>query len=211
MRLSDERYRRDLRRLHVAWRMVRLGARTPTIIRWTSLSKYNVRKLRTEYGGTAVPREGLFGRTPFRIEFFHKTAKLRWEAALLAGLLHVYEALPRGPAKVEELPDLSRGERVCTAYEQFRVLCPTAGISFDRAITLLSELVRGELIRLTACVSCGELVVHDCLAIHHPRCASCWHEANAGLRPYREGSQTPLSAIQPDKDTHDIYHQQTLF
>ena len=43
MRISDERYRRELRRLTVAWKMILLRDRTPTIMRWTCLSKYNVR------------------------------------------------------------------------------------------------------------------------------------------------------------------------
>src|SRR5688500_6607016 len=87
VRISDERYRRDLRRLRLAWRMVLLGARTPTIMRWTALSKYNIRKLRNDYAEDSAPREGLKGKTPFRVEFFCKSATLRGETPMLAGFL----------------------------------------------------------------------------------------------------------------------------
>jgi hypothetical protein len=211
VRISDERYRRDLRRLQVAWRMVLLGARTPTIMRWTALSKYNIRKLRNDYGGDAVPREGLKGKAPFRIEFFCKSATLRCETPLLAGFLQHFGALPApGRIKVESLPDVLRGERLCAAYEQFLLLCPHTDISFERAITLLKELVRGELIRVAHCASCGELVVHDCLWARDPSCAYCFREAHAGL-PHPLVRHTRSTArSQPEAEGSEEY-QKSLF
>lgn len=211
MRISDERYRRDLRRLHLAWRMVRLGARTPTIMLWTALSKYNVRKLRNDYADDSAPRKGLKGKTPFRVEYFCKSARLRCEAPMLAGFLRHFDVLPaeRG-VDVDELPDLARGERLCSAYEQFRLSCPNTAIPFERAITLLTELVRGELIRLAICSTCGELVVHDCLCARPPRCAYCLHEAHAGL-PYFQIRRTELTP-RPNVETESSEaYQPTLF
>lgn len=182
MRISDERYRRDLRRLQLAWRMVQLGARTPTIERWAALSKYQIRRLRKDYAGDAARKAALKGITPFRVEFFSKSATLRCEAPMLAGFLRHFDVLPpEGEVRVEDLPNLSRGERFCTACEQFRLSRPDSEISFEHAVMLLAELVRGAEIRLANCSGCGELVVHDCLSTRWPSCAYCLHEAHAGL------------------------------
>ena len=211
MRISDERYRRDLRRLQVAWRMILLGARTPTIMRWTRLSKYNVRKLRNEYGGDAVPRERLRGKAPFRVEFFCRSAILRAETPALVGLLRQFRALPpMGECSVEELPDLTRAERLCTALEEFRAICPTSEIDFERVIVLMNELVRGDLIRVTTCSMHPELVVHDCLVAREPRCAHCWREAHAGSPYLRSSAPTTDVSLEPDTDTPAGY-QQSLF
>jgi len=211
MRISDERYRRDLRRLQVAWRMILLGARTPTIMRWTCLSKYNVRKLRNEYGGDAVPRERLRGKAPFRVEFFCRSATLRAETPALVGLLRHFRALPAtGEVSVEELPDLMRAERLCTALEEFRAICPTSEIDFERVIVLMNELVRGDLIRVTMCWMHPELVVHDCLVAREPRCAYCWREMQAGLPHLRSQGPTTHESIEADTDNLSCY-QQSLF
>lgn len=212
MRISDERYRRDLRRLQVAWRMISLGARTPTIMRWTRLSKYNVRKLRNEYGGDGVPRERLRGKAPFRIEFFCKSATLRAETPALVGLLRHYRALPAvGEVSVDELPDLMRAERLCTALEEFRALCPTSEIDFERVVVLMKELVRGELIRVTSCSMHPELVVHDCLVAREPSCAHCWRETHAGLAYLRTRTSPTEVLGEAEKDTAVSGYQQSLF
>jgi hypothetical protein len=212
VRISDERYRRDLRRLQVAWRMIRLGARTPTIMLWTQLSKYNVRKLRNEYGGDAVPRERLRGKAPFRIEFFCKSATLRAETPALVGLLRNFRALPAaGEVTVEKLPDLVRAERLCTALEEFRAICPTSEIDFERVVILMKELIRGELIRVTSCSTHPELVVHDCLVAREPTCAHCWRETRAGLGYLR--SHAPRTDVRREADMEplDDHQQQSLF
>jgi hypothetical protein len=211
MRISDERYRRDLRRLQVAWQMILLGARTPTIMRWTRLSKYNVRKLRNEYGGDAVPRERLRGKAPFRVEFFCKSATLRAETPALVGLLRHFRALPAaGEVTVEELPELSRAERLCIALEEFRAICPTSAIDFERVVILMKELVRGELIRVTTCSIHPELVIHDCLVAREPTCAYCWREMHGGLTYFRSRTATADMACEPETDAASGF-QQSLF
>jgi Flagellar transcriptional activator (FlhC) len=211
MRISDERYRRDLRRLQIAWQMILLGARTPTIMRWTRLSKYNVRKLRNEYGGDSVPRERLRGKAPFRVEFFCKSATLRAETPALVGLLRHFRALPAaGEVTVEGLPELSRAERLCIALEEFRAICPTSEIDFERVVILMKELVRGELIRVAMCSMHPELVIHDCLVAREPSCAHCWREMHAGLAYFK--SRTPKTDIPCESETDMAGgFQQSLF
>jgi hypothetical protein len=211
MRISDERYRRDLRRLQVAWRMILLGARTPTIMCWTRLSKYNVRKLRNGYGGDDVPRERLRGKAPYRVEFFFKSASLRAETPALVGLLRHFHALPAmGEVTVGELPDLTRADRLCTALEEFRAICPTSEIDFERVVILMKELLRGELIRVTTCSMHPELVVHDCLVAREPSCAHCWRETQGGLAYLRSPAAATDTPHEPETDT-GAGHQQSLF
>ncbi|MBS0422601.1 MAG: hypothetical protein JSR66_33145 [Proteobacteria bacterium] len=210
MRISDERWRRDLGRLQVAWRMVLLGARTPTIMRWTRLSKYSIRKLRKEYGGSTVPRERLRGKAPFRVEFFCKSATLRGETPALVGMLRHFRALPAaGEVTVEKLPELSRAERLCIAFEEFKAICPSSEIDFERVIILMKELVRGELIRVTTCSMHPELVVHDCLVAREPSCAHCWREMHSGLAYFK--SRTPNTEIPRESETDMASSQQSLF
>ena len=45
MRVSDDRYSRDLHRMDLARRMIRLEARTFTIRQWTGLSDDRIRKV----------------------------------------------------------------------------------------------------------------------------------------------------------------------
>ncbi len=191
--------------------MILLGARTPTIMRWTRLSKYNVRKLRTSMAGDGVPRERLRGKAPFRVEFFCKSPALRAETPALVGLLRHFGALPAaGRVTVEELPDLVRAERLCIALEEFRAICPASEIDFERVVVLMKELLRGELIRVTTCSMHPELVVHDCLVVREPSCAHCWRETHPGLAYSRARPSTADNSAGPDIVTAAGY-QRSLF
>jgi hypothetical protein len=201
MRISDERYRRDLRRLQLAWRLIQLDARTPTIERWTALSVYRIRRLRGTYAAEASRGAALKGVTPFRVEFFSKSATVKCEAPMLAGFLRHFGVLPNGrETSADDLPNLARGERFCRAYEQFRACRPDSEISFEHAVMLLTELVRGVEITLLTCTNCGELIVHDCLSARRPSCAYCLHEMHAGssLSPARSTPGPPASPPEGD-------------
>jgi hypothetical protein len=179
MRVSDERYSRDLRRLQLAWRMILQDARTSTIARWTHLSIYRIRRLRRHYSNHPAPASILKGSAPFRIEFFSKSATVRAEAPMLAGFLRCFGVLD---GSTSDEWSLSQGERFCSAYELFRAYCysPRSEISFEHSVLLLTELMRGEELTLAYC-TCGELVVQDCLSVRKPLCASCLHDTYAGV------------------------------
>jgi hypothetical protein len=189
VRISDERYRRDLRRLQLAWSMIRLSARTPTIQRWTALSVYRIRSLRSTYAEEASRESALKGVTPFRVEFFSKSTTLRCEAALLAGFLRQFDVLSEiGDRQITSLPSLDRGENFVRAYNQFRVGYPRSEITFEHAVMLLNELARGVELALATCASCGAFVVFDRLSVRGPRCAYCSRTAQ-GSEP--EPSRAP--------------------
>jgi hypothetical protein len=177
MRIYDDRYSRDQRRLHVALRFIRHEARTRTIRTWTGLSDDRIRKLYRSYSGQlrGIPLTRHRGKSPQQAGHFTRTARARREAALLASLYRLAGALPGQPEAVpaRELPGLQRGELLCQSYEAFRALLPEAGLSFEHAVCLLTALARGDELRVTGCRDCGALLVSDRWALHAPRCAVC--------------------------------------
>ncbi len=184
MRISDERFDRDLRRIRLAWRLIGHGARTQTIRRWSGLSRYRIQSLYRDYGATAAslaePRHR--GRSPGQVTFFWQSAQLRCEAAILAGFLRLFGPLPLVPTQDarESLPDLISGEQLCESYERFRSLAPDSQISIEHAVLLLLELARGTELRLDICADCETaLVLVDLLAAGRSRCAHCARRTSA--------------------------------
>ncbi len=187
MRISDARYSRDLRRYQLAWRLIRHGARTRTVERWTGLSMYRIHTLYEAYavGGGNVARTLPRGKAPHQVSFFWRSAHLKCEAAVLGGFLEAFGVLPSEPdaSAVEHLPRIARGERLCAAFEEFTAYWPSAECTLEHAILLLRELTRGVEIALERCVSCHILIVLDRLSVGPARCAFCVYEHQAGL-PY---------------------------
>jgi hypothetical protein len=201
VRVSDARYGRDIRRYELAWKLVRFDARTRTIKRWTGLSGYRIRTFYRAYaaGEPAVSGSPLRGVPPTQVQFFWKSAQLKCEAAVLAGFLRAFQALPAvGDIDPDSLPSIPRGERLCRAYEEFRSLVPDTEITIEHAMLLLTELVRGEQMDLGRCLRCQVLILVDRLAITSSHCAYCAHEARAGL-PY----PATLIAAQSKSDSEE--------
>ena len=185
MRISDTRYSRDLRRYQLGWRFMRHGARNRTVQRWTGLSMYRVRTLYEAYAAGAE-MSGLRGVAPHRVNCFWRSAQLRSETALLAGFLGAFGVFPEGTGHggAEPLESVTRGERLCRAFEEFKAFWPEAQSTLEHAILLLRELVRGVEIALSRCMDCDVLIVVDRLTVAPPRCAFCLHEQQVG-RAYR--------------------------
>jgi hypothetical protein len=71
------------------------------------------------------------------------------------------------------LTALSRGELLCQAFEAFRLLLPSAQISFEHAVFLTTSLTRGDQLRLGGCSDCGTLVVSERFPLRAVRCHLC--------------------------------------
>src|SRR5208282_5942809 len=114
MRIYDDRYTRDQRRLDVALRFIRHEARTRTIRVWTGLSDDRIRKLYRSYSGQirGAPLTRHRGKSPQQAGHFTRTARVRQEAALLASLYRLAGALPgqSEPRPAPLQPGLLRGE-----------------------------------------------------------------------------------------------------
>jgi len=176
MRVSDDRYSRDRRRMDIALRFIRHEARTHTIRLWTGLTDDRIRKLCRTYlldacGGGPVRHRG---KSPHQVGFFTRTIRARQEAALLASLCRMAGALPApGAAAGPPLPGVVRGELLCQAYEAYRQLTAAPLIDFERAVFLVTALARADEVTLGGCRDCGGLVVHDRMTLRPVRCTHC--------------------------------------
>ena len=192
MRVSDDRYSRDRLRLDLALRFIQHEARTRTIRAFTGLTDDRIRKLYRSYCAHPVrsvtrPR----GKSPQQAAFFTRSPRVQQETAFLASLCSLLGALPqareplRPAARTAGDPAVALGERVCQAFEAYRLIVPAARISFEHLILLLAALKRGDELRLTVCGSCGALLVVERLAARQNRCLYCLAEPPEPAGPPR--------------------------
>jgi len=181
MRVSDDRYSRDRLRLDLALRFIRHEARTRTIRAWTGLTDDRIRKLYRSYLVHAIPVPRPRGKSPQQAAFFTRSPRVQEETAFLASLCCLLGALPqpaaREPARAAQRgsvePGVALGERVCQAFEAYRLIVPGARISFEHLIFLLTALKRGDELKLAACRGCRALMVVDRLATRDTCCPYC--------------------------------------
>jgi hypothetical protein len=189
MRISDDRYSRERARMELALRFLRHEARTQTIRAWTGLSDDRIRKLYRSYMSQArrqLPRHR--GKSPHQVAYFSRSLRLQEETALLASVLSLLGVVPAAPASAAapaglpgtdaaavgaSLPGVTRGELLCQAFEAFRLLLPSAHISFEHAVFLATALARGDQLRLGDCSDCGSLLVTERLLLRGARCPHC--------------------------------------
>jgi hypothetical protein len=176
MRISDSRYTRDRFRLDLALRFMRHEARTHTIRKWTGLTDDRIRKLYRAYLTEAPgPISRHRGKSPGQACFFIRTPRVQQESAVLASLFCLLGVMPDHIVVDAEhpVPGVTRGEKLCQAFEAYLMLVPSSQISFEHAVLLINELARGVELKLGYCMSCGGLVVVDSLALRDIRCGRC--------------------------------------
>jgi hypothetical protein len=197
MRISDDRYSRERARMELALRFLRHEARTQTIRAWTGLSDDRIRKLYRSYMSQArrhLPRHR--GKSPHQVAYFTRSLRLQEETALLASVLSLLGVVPAGVSAATSaaangaghaiagattaarpggapLPGVRRGVLLCQAFEAFRLLLPSAQISFEHAVFLATALARGDQLRLGDCSDCGSLMVTERFPLRTSRCSHC--------------------------------------
>lgn len=176
MRISDDRYHRERRRMELALRFLRHEARTQTIRAWTGLTDDRIRKLYRSYLGDVrreMPRHR--GKSPHQIAYFSRSLRLQEETVALATALWLLGVLAYAPEPEApgSLSALTRGALLCTAFEAYRLARPAALISFEHTVFLAAALTRGEQLRVGWCGGCGALVVTEPFALRAKRCHYC--------------------------------------
>ncbi len=170
MRITDNRYLRDLTRLDLARRLIEHRARTKTIAAWTQLSPYRIRQLCRDYGYAGDHR----GVPPTRIGYFWRSPQMQVEAASLAGICKVMGVLPRTRMpNCGEFQAPARGERLCQAYEAYLDSFEKPRISIEHAVLLVTALSTTEDISVGKCVSCGGIVLVDLGDVIDSCCVYC--------------------------------------
>src|SRR5512146_2499603 len=183
MRISDDRYSRDRMRLDLALRFLTHEARTQTIRAWTGLTDDRIRKLYRSYFGRAscyVPRHR--GKSPHQAAYFTRSLRIQQETAVLASFFALAGLVPAQPSAAAgaALPDLARGNWLCTAFETYATMIATATISFEYAVFLAECLARGDQLRLGRCCECGGMIVIERFPIRERRCHHCAVAATRG-------------------------------
>jgi hypothetical protein len=182
MRISDDRYSRDRFSHDLALRFLRHEARTQTIRQWTGLTDDRIRNLYNSYispGGRLVPRHR--GKSPHQIAYFSRSVRIKWETAQLASLLSLLSVIPTQPSPeiAATLPGITRGEKLCYAFEAYRSTIPGAQISFEHTVFLTLALARGDQIRLVRCGGCDALLVTERFSMRDRRCPHCVDAAHS--------------------------------
>jgi hypothetical protein len=176
MRISDDRYSRERHCLDLALRFLRHEARTQTIRTWTGLTDDRIRNLYRSYmshGSDFVPRHR--GKSPHQIAYFTRTLRIQWETAQLASLMTLVSLVPAQPSPemAAALPTVSRGQKLCYAFEMYQTLIPDPRISFEHTVFLARALAHGELLRISGCRECGGLLVSERFPMRDRRCQYC--------------------------------------
>lgn len=176
MRISEDRYRRELQSLEVALRFLQHEARSRTIRAWTGLSIDRIRNLYRSYvlyAPSYVPRHR--GKSPHQVSFFTRSVRMQEETACLARLLSLIGAIPPQPGseRVLVLPNLGRGRLICDGFEIYKRQFPSGQISFEHAVFLTTSLICAAELRLGNCVGCGGLLVLEIPVSRHQRCVEC--------------------------------------
>ena len=177
MRVSNDRYSRDLRSIDLARRMLGHEARTQTIRAWTGLTGDRVRNLARSHGSEASrAARRLRGPSPSCLPALLSTGRARGEAAAAAGLCRVLEVLPEKPAPNARvaLPGLVRGERLLAAFEMFREVIPQARLTLEQLVLLVFALAEGTSWGIDHCTRCHATILMERLATHQRRlCGFC--------------------------------------
>lgn len=211
MRVSENRYTRDLRRIQLAERMIRHEVRTQWICAWTGISDERVRNLCRSYdeSWTGAPRHR--GHAPKVFTAMMRTSSMRCEASAIAGLVRVLRLIPDEPVANarKTLPSVELGERLCHAFELYKLVVPTAKLSMDQLILLVFTLAEGEELEVGHCNRCHAALLLDRLGGGRRLCETCKRDRNsdAGELP----GQIARDAAEGSRGTGRRGGQQSLF
>src|SRR6185437_619018 len=211
MRVSEDRYARDLRRIQLAHRLIRHEVRTYWIRALTRFTDGRIRNLLRSYGLVAEGVQRHRGSPPRLYTKFMAPAK-HSEASALAGIALTRHLLPEEPVRNawRTLPSLEFGENLCEAFELFRLMVPGATLNLDRFIILVMALAERHL-TVGHCGQCRALILLDPLGAKRLLCN--WCEGEPSKAPLICGdSEAP--DLQDDSGTEGSRRrgkQQSLF
>ena len=208
MRLSEDRYSRDLRRLELAHRLIQHEVRTQWICAITGLTDERVRNLLHSYGTGSIPRHR--GAPPTSCVVFFRLAN-HPEASALGALARLWKLVPASPIQNARavLPGLEWGEGLCEAFEFFRAAVPAGRLSVNQYILLTFALAEGRL-AVAHCAQCQAAILIDPLAARRLRCRMC-EAPEPRVRGGRRGQETYVPEGGFAGDWAPAGDQQSLF
>ena len=184
MRISDYRYFRDVRKYHLAMRLIQHEARTGTIRHWTGLSGRCIRNLFRSYGrgeiaGCAARHRG---PSPHIAQQLLQSPQMRDEVALLASFFLLLELISSRPIPNgrREPPNILHGEQLCLGFEMLSEFMPNTKLTLEHAFLLVTALIRGKELGLRKCPTCGALLVIDFHGETGQMCGLCSYADDTG-------------------------------
>jgi len=204
MRVSNERYAKDLRSIELARWMLAYEARTQTVCAWTKLTSDRVRNLaRTQvYEEPTREAQRHRGPSPSRLSALLATARMRSEAAAVAGLCRVLQVLPEKPLPSARtaLPGLTRGERLMAAFELFRGTVPQARLTLEQLVLLILTLAEGDSWGMDHCTRCHATILIDRLGVAPRRlCMQCTATESGTHEPPVGSAPAPAECLEPSE------------
>lgn len=197
MRISEDRFSRDLRRIELAKCLIAYRVRTAWISLWTGLSGHTVRNLYGSYiKDQASPPRRKRGPAPENPSTFLRYVHLRDEGSILAGLAYQFQLVPAEPVSNARrvLARLDVGEKLCRAYELFEYLLPSATFGMEKYMLLLFALAERTELTLDFCEGCEGVLLIDPFGRSRRMCSRCRNE-----EPSLIESEPPEGSPPPDE------------
>lgn len=200
MRALDVDLTKELRRCYLALSFLRRHVRTNTICEWTGLSRARVDKIRKahvyEFPAQTLTRPS--GPAPEKLCEFLRSPRMRSEAAALGGLCRAFGAIPLEsvPDARRYLPSVSRGEHLCWIYDLYRALVPSAAMTVEQLISLVTSLADGESHEIGKCLACSAAILVDPLGRSRRICMHCKSSISARVAVRNEAGGAGTSADQ---------------
>jgi hypothetical protein len=214
MRISEDRYSRDLRRINLAQRLIRHEVRTQWICAWTGLSDDRVRNLFRSYDKTSGRVQRHRGPSPTRLAAFLRSPTLRAEASAIGGLACAMRVLPpKAAPDARRDPWVEGGERLCQVFELYGQIVPQSRFTMDQFIVLVNALAEGDDLALGHCSTCHGALLMDRLGANRRLCVAC--KQDSLRKSVRARSDKPTNghtaADTAEEDIEPEAQQQSLF
>ena len=212
MRVSEDRYARDLRRIQLAHRLIRHEVRTYWVCAFTQQTIDRVRNLLASYGDDLQGLQRHRGTPPYSYSKLLAPA-LHSEASALAGIVLLWRLIPAEPVANarERLPSVELGEALCKAFELFSHIVPGCAMTMDRLILLTVALAERQL-TFGHCRECNAAILIDPTDLPREFCLWCQKDRPAHRVGRQAESDTRLivdEAAEASRGLKDA--QQSLF
>jgi hypothetical protein len=173
MRVSEDRYSRDLKRIHIAKRLIELNVRTSWICAWTGFTVGRVRNLYRSYQPERIKRWR--GPSPTRSMNFLRSPLLHSEASAIAGIAYRLKVIPDEPVAQpgRMFEALSAVERMVFVFDLYRRMVPHATLTMEQLILLVFLLAARKDLELGYCDRCRGVLVIDRAGTSRQRCPAC--------------------------------------
>lgn len=181
---------RELRRRHLAHRLVLHQARTGTIVRLTGLSSHQLETQRRRWRVTNEMRR----RGPAPTSFAAFRSRRRDEAAALAVFWEVLTGAQITSVQALKTNALEFGERLCDVFEAYLTCFPSSTLQIEHLLMLIDGFERGDVVAFSKCRECKAVILVDPLKTRHGSCSHCQPTGVfATVRRDSSGSRQPSS------------------